>query len=70
MVNLDIDAISLEPAVGVDNPYSIKEEDMPRVLKEYDKLTDYLLECFEKKKDIHFFTIILTYKKDLVLQKN
>lgn len=55
IINLGFDCISLEPAVGADNPLAIKKEDLPRVLTEYEKLTDVLYRYFREGRDILFF---------------
>ena len=49
MASLGFDQISVEPVVSDPSlPFSIREEDLPRVFEEYDKLAKVIL---EKKKD-------------------
>jgi len=55
MVELGFDCISIEPAVGPDNGYSIQAEDLPQVLAEYERLTDFLMQCREKGQEVLFF---------------
>ncbi|MGI5921171.1 MAG: thioether cross-link-forming SCIFF peptide maturase [Syntrophomonadaceae bacterium] len=69
LVDLGFDCISLEPAVGADNPYSIKRDDLPRVLDEYEKLTDVLVEYFHQGKDLHFFHYNLDLQKGPCIAK-
>src|SRR5690606_10385747 len=40
IIDLGFDCLSLEPAVGPDKEFSVKEEDLPQVLKEYERLTE------------------------------
>ena len=49
------DCISLEPATGPKNPNSIKQNDLPQVLAEYERLTEKLLSYHQQGQDIHFF---------------
>lgn len=69
MINLGFDCISVEPAVGPDNGFSIMEDDIPRVLKEYEKMTDLLLNTHLAGKDIHFFHYNLNLQKGPCLAK-
>ncbi len=69
MIDLGLDCISLEPAVGPDNGYSIQEEDLPRVLLEYEKLTEILLNCFLEGRDIEFFHYNLNLQKGSCLAR-
>ena len=53
MASLGFDQISVEPVVSDPSlPFSIREEDLPRVFEEYDKLAKVIL---EKKKAGHCF---------------
>jgi uncharacterized protein len=54
LIELGFDAISLEPAVG-QNDLAIKQEDLPRVLEEYERLTLLLLDYYKKGNRIQFF---------------
>jgi uncharacterized protein len=69
IIELGFDAVSLEPAVGPENEYSIREEDLPKVLKEYEKLTDLLCEYQRTGKDVHFFHFNLDLQKGPCLAK-
>jgi len=69
MLELGFTCVSLEPAVGADNPLAISRDDLPRVLKEYDRLTDILLEYRESGQDIHFFHYNLDLQKGPCLAK-
>ncbi|MBC7076452.1 MAG: thioether cross-link-forming SCIFF peptide maturase, partial [Syntrophomonadaceae bacterium] len=55
MAELGFESLSLEPAVGPENGFSIKEEDIPRVLEEYERLTDVLFNYYILGKNINFF---------------
>jgi len=69
MIDLGFDCISLEPAVGPDNGFSIQEEDLPQVLQEYERLTDVLLDSYLIGKNIHFFHYNLNLQKGPCLAK-
>ena len=48
--------MSIEPVVGDESdPYAIREEDLPRILEEYDKLADAYLEYRKAGKGFNFF---------------
>ena len=69
IIDLGFDAISLEPAVGSKNGYSIQEEDLPQVLAEYDRLTDLLCTCHQQGRQVHFFHYNLDLQKGPCLAK-
>lgn len=69
MIEEGFDCISIEPAVGPDNGFSIEADDLPQVLQEYERLTDVLLNLYKKKKDIHFFHYNLNLQKGPCLAK-
>jgi uncharacterized protein len=69
LLKLGFDCISLEPAVGADNPHSIKKDDLPQVLQEYERLTDVLLDCHQRGKDIQFFHYNLNLQKGPCIAK-
>jgi uncharacterized protein len=69
IVDLGFDAVSLEPAIGPNNGYSIQEEDLPRVLSEYERLTDLLCNYRQSGKNIHFFHYNLDLQKGPCLAK-
>jgi uncharacterized protein len=69
ILDLGFDNVSLEPATGSNSSYAIKEEDIPRVLTEYEKLTDVLLEYHQKGRDIQFFHYNLNLQQGPCLAK-
>jgi len=69
IVDLGINALSLEPAVGAGNDLAIREEDMPQVLKEYEKLALLLLEYHQQGRQVHFFHYDLDLQKGPCLAK-
>ncbi len=69
MIDLGFDYISLEPAVGPDNGYSILPEDLPVVLAEYDRVTDLLLARYEQGREVFFFHYNLDLQKGPCLAK-
>jgi uncharacterized protein len=69
MVGLGFDCISLEPAVGADNGFSILPEDVAQVLQEYDRLTDLLYKYHKAGRDISFFHYNLDLQKGPCLAK-
>lgn len=69
IIDLGLDSVSLEPAIGPKNGYSIEEQDLPQVLAEYDRLTDLLLSCHRAGRDVHFFHYNLDLQKGPCLAK-
>lgn len=69
IVDLGIDALSLEPAVGEDEVFAIQKEDLPYVLREYENLTRLLLKYHEEGRDILFFHYNLDLQKGPCLAK-
>ncbi len=69
IIELGFEAVSLEPAVGPENEYSIQEPDLPQVLKEYEHLTDLLCDYQRNGKDVHFFHFNLDLQKGPCLAK-
>ncbi|NLV22304.1 MAG: thioether cross-link-forming SCIFF peptide maturase [Syntrophomonadaceae bacterium] len=69
IAELGFDSISLEPAVGEDNGYSIQEEDLGQVLAEYERLTDLLYEYKRAGRKIDFFHYNLDMQKGPCLAK-
>ncbi len=69
IIDLGFDAVSLEPAVGPENEYSIREADLPKVLKEYEQLTDLLCDYQRTGKNVHFFHFNLDLQKGPCLAK-
>lgn len=69
MAEQGIESLSMEPAVGEDNEFSIRREDLPWVLAEYEKLTELLLSYVKKEKKIDFFHFNLDLQKGPCLAK-
>ena len=69
LIQLGFDCISLEPAVGPDNGFSILEPDLPRVLAEYERLTEVLLDNYRQGKEIEFFHFNLNLQRGPCLAK-
>jgi len=69
MVDLGFNAVSLEPAVGPENEYSIRAADLPEVLREYEKLTELLCHYYRNGKELHFFHFNLDLQKGPCLAK-
>jgi uncharacterized protein len=65
---LGFGAISLEPAVG-QNDLAIKEQDLPQVLLEYEKLTLLLLDYYKSGREINFFHYDLNLQQGPCLAK-
>ena len=60
LVDLGFDQISVEPVVGLpEEEYAIREEDIPRIKEEYDKLARYIVESRKKGKWFQFFHFML-----------
>lgn len=68
LAQLGFNAISLEPAVG-QNDLAIKQEDLPRVLLEYEKLTLLLMDYYNSGREIHFFHYDLNLQQGPCLAK-
>jgi uncharacterized protein len=69
LVDLGFDCISLEPAAGAQNDFSIKESDLEMVLAEYDNLTDLLCQYYQSGKPVNFFHFNLDLQKGPCLAK-
>lgn len=69
LIELGFDCISLEPAVGPDNGFSILEDDLPQVLSEYEKLTEVLLDNYRQGREIDFFHYNLNLQQGPCLAK-
>lgn len=60
MVDLGFDQVSVEPVVSdMKLDYSIKEEDLPRVFEEYEKLASAVIERKKAGKDFNFFHFMI-----------
>lgn len=56
MVELGFDNVSVEPVVAPpEEDYALREEDVPRILEEYERLTRMLLELYRSGRRVHFF---------------
>ena len=56
MADLGFKEISIEPVVAAPTEdYSIREEDLPQIFEEYDKLALDIIERYKKKKPVTFF---------------
>jgi len=63
-------SISLEPVVaGAGCDYALREEDVPVLLAEYDKLTRYLLERRRQGRPVEFFHFIIDLEEGPCLPK-
>lgn len=69
IADLGINSISLEPAVGEDNGYSIQEDDLPAVLQEYERLTELLRNYRKEGNPVDFFHFNLDLQKGPCLAK-
>ncbi|HPU58506.1 MAG TPA: thioether cross-link-forming SCIFF peptide maturase, partial [Candidatus Avimonas sp.] len=57
---LGFDQVSVEPVVSDPNlPFSIKEEDLPRIFDEYDKLAKTMVELKKQGKGFNFFHFMI-----------
>ncbi len=60
LADLGFEQISVEPVVAPKTEaYAIREEDVPQILEEYDKLADALLERKKAGKPVHFFHFMI-----------
>ncbi len=60
LASLGFDQISIEPVVSDEKlPYSIKEEDLPRVFKEYETLARRMIESRKRGEWFNFFHFML-----------
>lgn len=60
MAELGFEQISIEPVVSDEKlDYSIKEEDLPRVFEEYERLSKIIIERKKAGKDFHFFHFMI-----------
>ena len=52
--------ISIEPVVGEESdPYAIREEDLPQIFEEYDKLAKIMIERKKEGRDFNFFHFMI-----------
>lgn len=60
LADLGFKQISVEPVVALpEEPYAIKEEDLPKLFEEYDKLAKLMLEYKKEGKDFNFFHFMI-----------
>ena len=60
LADLGFKQISVEPVVApLEEPYAIREEDIPAVCQEYDKLAKAMLEKKKEGKDFNFFHFMI-----------
>lgn len=60
LAELGFEQISVEPVVAqADEPYAIREEDLPILFEEYDKLAKYMIERKKQGKAFNFFHFML-----------
>ncbi len=60
LADLGFEQISVEPVVAPDcEEYAIREEDVPRILAEYDRLALALLQRKKEGKSVHFFHFMI-----------
>ncbi|MBP5207123.1 MAG: thioether cross-link-forming SCIFF peptide maturase [Clostridia bacterium] len=53
---LGFDEISIEPVTApADRPYALRDEDLPRIAEEYEKLTNVILKLRAEGKKVNFF---------------
>lgn len=59
-VDLGFQQISIEPVVGgEEDPYAIREEDLPQIFEQYDILAKTIVEYEKKGKGFHFFHFMI-----------
>lgn len=60
LAELGFEQISVEPVVAKNtDDYAIREEDIPQILEEYDKLSKYLLERKREGRGVNFFHFMI-----------
>lgn len=69
LIELGFENLSLEPAVGPDDGYTIQERHLPAVLDEYERLTEVLLEYAGRGQKLHFFHYELDLQQGPCLAK-
>lgn len=56
MANNDFDEISIEPVVlPEDHPLSLREEDLPKIFEQYDKLIEEMIKRHKEGKEFKFY---------------
>ncbi len=60
LVDLGFEQISVEPVVALpEEEYAIREEDIPKIKEEYDRLAKYIVESKKKGKFFNFFHFMI-----------
>ncbi len=58
--DLGFKQMSIEPVVGDESdPYAIREEDLPKIMEEYDKLAKMMIEREKEGKGFNFFHFMI-----------
>ncbi len=63
LIECGFDNISLEPAVGGANRFGITESELPRILEEYERLAEVILESYAKGRKINFFHFNIDFER-------
>lgn len=60
LADLGFEQISMEPVVGLpEEPYAIREEDLPQIFEEYDRLARIMIEREKEGKPFNFFHFMI-----------
>ena len=69
MADLGFKKLSVEPVVAPpEAPYSIREEDLPQIMEEYDQLAKELIEREKEGRGFKFFHFMLDLSGDRAWQ--
>lgn len=69
LADMGFNSISLEPAVGADKDFAIKEADLPEILLQYEKLAELVWHYHQKEKPVNFFHFNLDLQKGPCMAK-
>ncbi|MDO4595343.1 MAG: thioether cross-link-forming SCIFF peptide maturase [Tissierellia bacterium] len=70
MMDLGFDRTSLEPVIGDPNePFALKEEDLPKIYSEYEKLADMIMEKIDKNEEFTFYHFMIDLENGPCIQK-
>ena len=70
LYDLGFDQISVEPVVlGEDSPYALREEHLPRIFEEYDKLADLFMDYRKNGRWFNFFHFMVDMEDGPCLRK-
>ena len=65
--DLGFKQMSIEPVVGDESdPYAIREEDIPKIMEEYDKLAKMMIEREKEGKGFNFFHFMIDLNLSLI----